>query len=372
MQPTRRQFHRAALALALGAAGRAAGQAQGDNDPFAFLILGDVHFDRLDDHDHEWLRRDHPGDVAQVASYSRITREVLPALFAELRAEARKGPVRWVFQLGDLVEGMCGAPALAARQCEGAASFLRNAELGVPFVAAKGNHEIQGPGAADAYRHVLLRFMAGQVGRALDSASFTLEAGRCLFVVLDAYDPEHLPWLERTLADRRDRQAFVPLHPPVVPFGARSLWHLHARPADSAKRARLLNLLGTHQAIVLSAHLHRYGLVVRETDGGRFVQLALSSVLPRPDVRPRDVVEGVDRYGPDLVALEPKFSPANEAERRAALKAEAPFIRHFEHADAPGYARISVHGPSIAADIHVGLGQPPWKRLDLSALLAGA
>jgi hypothetical protein len=63
----------------------------------------------------------------------------------------------------------------------------------------------------------------------------------------------------------------------------------------------LLNLLGRHRAIVLSVHLHKYDSVVRQTGARRFLQLALSSVLPSADFRARDEVEGVDRYGPDLV-----------------------------------------------------------------------
>ncbi len=156
----------------------------------------------------------------------------------------------------------------------------------------------------------------------------------------------------------------------MIPFGARSTWHLYARPTDAQRRARLLNLLGAHCAIVLSAHLHKYGVVVRKTNTGRFLQLALVSVVPRPDVRPRDEVSGVDRYGPALVTLEPRFSPQTETERREALRAEAPFVTHFEYADAPGYAVLTVRDESVVAEIHVGLDPEPWKTLDLTALLA--
>ena len=109
-----------------------------------------------------WLRRDHPNDVAQVENYSRITREVTPKLLAELRRLASNldVPVRFVAQLGDFVEGMCGTPELAHRQCEEAVSMIHEAELGIPFFAAKGNHEIQGPGAADEAMRWLSRAVA--------------------------------------------------------------------------------------------------------------------------------------------------------------------------------------------------------------------
>jgi hypothetical protein len=373
---TRRRFGAVAAALALGArhGARGADEAAG----FAFFALGDAHFDRPEHHDFDWLRRDHPGDVRQVETYSRITREVTPALFAELRRRAAdaSSEIACVAQLGDFVEGMCGAPELARTQCEEAVAFVRGAHLGVPFLMAKGNHEIQGPGAREAFDAVLRPFVADQLGRPLDrGASFAVRRGGALLAFFDAYDPDALDWLARTLEDHGPadpaRPAFVLLHPPVVPFGARSTWHLYARPQDQDRRRRLLDLLGAHRAIVLSAHLHKFGVVVRDTPAGRFLQLALNSVLPRPDVEPRDRVEGVARYGPDLVALEPSFSPATEAERRATLRAEAPFIVHFEYADAPGYARLTVRGPRVSAEIHAGLGRPPWKTLDLSALLEG-
>jgi hypothetical protein len=379
---TRREVLAAAAALPLALPARAqdlapkAGPSAGA-EPFAFVALGDVHFDRPEHHDMEWLRREHPSDVAQVANYSRITGEVTPQLFGVIRRLAADPPggvrVRFAAQLGDFVEGMCGAPGLALRQCEDAVGFVQRAELGIPFHMSKGNHEIQGPGASEAFNRVLLPALCGPGRRTAGPASFTLEQGAALLAFLDAYDPGALDWLERTFRSRapRHRHLFVLLHPPVVPFGARATWHLYSGRADAARRARLLSLLGAHRAIVLSAHLHKFGVVVRRTDTGRFLQLALASVLPRPDVRPRDVVSGVERYGPDLVRLEPTFSPQTEAARREALQAEAPFITHFAYADAPGYALLTVREESVVATVHVGLAPEPWMTLDVTELLAG-
>jgi hypothetical protein len=171
------------------------------------------------------------------------------------------------------------------------------------------------------------------------------------------------------LAAGHARHVFVLLHPPVVPFGARSLWRIYARPGQEAQRKRLLDLLGRYHAIVLSAHLHRYGVVARKTEPGRFVQLAVNSVIPSADVAPSHIVSGTDRYGPDLVDLEPKFEPQTRSARRDALREEAPFIDHYEYADAPGYAVITVQGNRVQAEIYAGLGRRLWKQVDLSGLL---
>src|ERR1051326_7154056 len=86
----------AACAL-LGPAGNWALAAGDDVGDWAFPLLGDLHFDRLEHHDHEWLAKEHPGDVSQVQNYSRITREMTPPLFERVReslAELAKANTR--------------------------------------------------------------------------------------------------------------------------------------------------------------------------------------------------------------------------------------------------------------------------------------
>ncbi len=371
----RREFFHVASALAASLAGVRGAGATDKSGPFAFLALGDIHFDRESQHDMQWLRQDHPNDVHQVENYSQITRESLPGLFQALRQEIADSqiPVRFVAQLGDLIEGMCGRPDLARLQCQQAVDWLRKANLGVPFLPVKGNHEVQGPGAFEAYNRILRPFVAEQADATPgpgDGASFAIESAECLLAFFDAYDRAgSLDWLEQTLNQKpaKTRHVFVLMHPPVVPYGARSLWHLYARPDQQAERQRLLDLLGRHHAIVLSAHLHRYGIVARKTDTGRFVQMALCSVLYDPNADPRELRVGRDAYGPDLVDLEPNFQPSTLEARRAALSAEAPFIEAYEYANFSGWAKIVVDGPSVSAQVHAGLDPKPWKTVDLTA-----
>src|SRR5207244_4260344 len=120
---SRRSFIKQATAACaiLGPAGNWALAADGQNGDFSFPLLGDLHFDRLEHHDHEWLAREHPGDVSQVQNYSRITREMTPRLFARVsenlsELQRAKTHVPFVLQLGDLLEGLCGTEDLAARQ----------------------------------------------------------------------------------------------------------------------------------------------------------------------------------------------------------------------------------------------------------------
>lgn len=364
----RRQLLAAGAAFALvPAAARAAQEKPADT--FSFPLLGDLHYDRLSHHEMEWLKREKPNDVHQVQDYSRLTEAVLPRLFPEIREEVTGGKSSFVVHVGDFVEGLCGTSALAARQCEEAIRFVREANLGAPFLFTKGNHDITGPGAVEAFDSKLRPFLAEQAQQELTSASYAIERGSSLFVYYDCYRAESLEWLEKTLKGRSARHLFLVIHQPVVPFGARSTWAVFTKPQQAAQRKRLLGLLGHHRAIVLCGHIHKFGTVVRRTEEGPFVQLMVSSVISKPDAAPKDHVEGVGQYGPDNVRLEPSFSPETEAERRELLAAEVPSIRQFEYADAPGYALLRAEGSRVTARVFNGVGRRYWKTLDLTALL---
>jgi hypothetical protein len=69
------------------------------------------------------------------------------------------------------------------------------------------------------------------------------------------------------------------MHEPVVPFTARSKWTIFSKPEEKNDREKLLNILGDNRAVVIAGHLHRYGLLVRKTEHGKFIQLSISSVL---------------------------------------------------------------------------------------------
>lgn len=179
--------------------------------------------------------------------------------------------------------------------------------------------------------------------------------------------PRALAWLERVLAKRAARHVFVLLHPPVVPYGARSTWIFCGAPDERGIRQRLLDLLGEHRVFVLSGHTHKYAVVVRRTARGPFLQLALCSVIPSQTVEASCLLIGAAAYTPDQVRVEPCFSPETESERRAALAAEAPHIRAFEYGDVPGYAHLAI-GPQVRAELYAGLATRPWRTLDLVSM----
>lgn len=353
----------------------------GQKDGFSFALLGDLHYDKLQHHNLDWLQAEKPDDLRQVRNYSRLTSEIIPSLFGRTRDAIKErqnaeAPIALVVQVGDLVEGLCGSETLAVLQNSDVLEFLKKSSLRVPFLFAKGNHDITGQGAPEAFKTVFHPFLSTQLGTLgrpgkVDSACFSFERGDTLFCFFDAYDKESLPWLEAALAARTQRHCFLVLHPPVIPYGARSTWHVFSAERDRTKRERLLELLGKHNVFVLSGHIHKHNLTVRTTaGGGRFLQFALSSVISSASPQPRDILDGLDAYSPDQVKIEPGFSPATEQQRREVYLTERKFVRQFQYADLPGYAVVEVSGPKVSVQIFAGTTTTPWRTLDLTRLLS--
>ena len=379
---SRREFVKTVLAGTAGLSLLPAPICAARKEVFAFPLLGDLHYDQLDCHNLEALGREKPDDLRQVREYSSLTAGTLPRLFTSVRetiAELQGSgdtTVPFTVQMGDLVEGLSGSAEQARQMNTAALAFVRESRLGSAFLFTKGNHDITGPGATDAFKSVFHPFLGKQAALfggddKLTSARYCVSYGNALFCFFDAYDKESLPWLEAELARRTARHCFVILHPPVVPYGARATWHIFSSDRDRANRERLLTLLGKHNAFVLSGHIHKYNLLVRATPGGgRFLQLGIGSVINAPDPQPRHLLSGVKDYNGDQVSVEPNFSPSTDQQRREVYQLEAPFVKQFQYAELPGYAVVQVNGPSVAATVYPGFGRKAWRTLALSDLQA--
>ena len=369
---SRRRFLQACSASALPVASSAAKVVK----PFSFILLGDLHYDSLAHHDMKWLQEHHAGDLSQIQNYSRLTTEVMPGMFAAVKQQIASlrdsaAPPAFVLQVGDLVEGLCGNAELSVTQNREALAFVTQAELGIPFVFTKGNHDVTGDGAKEAFDEVLLPFMA-QEARQLDpstthtQANHTLTYGEAQCAFFDAYEKTSLEWLEAMAAKRTAKHLFVIIHPPVVPYGARATWNLYAGEKAQAQRAKLLDILGQQQAMVLGGHLHKFSALTRLAGGKSFSQLAVSSVVSALNQKPKDVLHGLESYTGDQVNLEPKHAPETAALRREIYANERQQVTAFEYADIAGYAVVTVNGAHVEAAIHSGSQAGAFQTLKIS------
>lgn len=374
----RRQFLQASIAATLLPHAHAADSSKA----FSFVLLGDLHYDKPEHHDYVWMKEHKPDSMRQSENYSKLTREVMPQLFATVRETiaVRKdshAPVSFVLQVGDLVEGVCGNAELAGAQNREAIEFVRSTALGVPFLFTKGNHEVTGPGAEEMFR-VFYPFLTEQAQQLVPgtgevkSGRYAVTVGNAQFAMFDAYDEESLAWFESVAAARTADHSFVVIHPPVVPYGARATWYLYNGAKNQAKREKLLELLGKQEAFVLGGHIHKFNQMARVAGRGRFAQLALSSVISTGEIKPKDVMTGIEQYTGDQIRVEPKHSPETEAQRRAVYDAERSFVKAFEYADLPGYAVITVNGARVTGEIFAGTSRQRWRDVNLTELRARA
>lgn len=132
----------------------------------------------------------------------------------------------------------------------------------------------------------------------------------------------------------------------------------------------LLDLQGRQNGFVLGGHIHRFNSLVRSTpSGGKFAQLALSSVISSTGVKAKDRLSGTADYNGDQIRVEPKHSPETEPQRRAVYDAERAFVNQFEYADLPGYAVVTVTANQVTAKIYSGISREVWRTVELSKLL---
>ena len=370
MQPLSRKFMtiRVVLCLLIILLAFGAIYAQGNESAaYSFVYLGDIHFDKKSHHDFDWVRANKPNDIRQIENYVRITENHTPALLRRVQSliESTKPRIKMVVQGGDFTEGLCGSRRLQETQFKDALKCVRKYIPRTTFVITKGNHDITGPGARVAFDNIMLPWLSKECNKQIDSASFFFYKGPDLFIFFDAYHYNDPYWLQETLRRNKHRHAFVVMHPPAVPYNARSTWHLFSREREKDARKRLLNVLGAHKVLLLTAHLHKYHVLARRTPKGTFVQFSMNSVISSSEISVRNHLKGLGNYGPALVDLEPEFSPATKEQRQKMLENEKPYITYFEYANFPGYAVINVSDSGINIDIYKGASDTLWKNVPL-------
>ena len=356
------------ISLAFGAANA---QGNGPGLAYSFVYLGDMHFDKRSHHDFEWVQANKPNDITQIEDYVTITENYTPGLLRRIQTsiESSNGRIKMIIQGGDLTEGLCGSRELQEAQFKDVKECIRKYIPETAFISIKGNHDITGPGAKEAFDSVMLPWLSNECKKQIDSASFYFMKGPDLFVFFDAYHDNNLDWLEKTLSRNKHRHVFVVMHPPAVPYNARSTWHLFSRAKEKDVRERFLNILGENKVVLLTAHLHKYVVLARRTSKGTFVQFSVNSVISSPKILVQNHLEGVKNYSSALVKLEPEFQPDTKDERQKLLEDEKPYIAYFEYADFPGYAIINVSDTGINADIYTGDSDKVWKNVPLDSVL---
>jgi hypothetical protein len=350
----------------------------------SFIALGDMHYDRLDDHDLDYVMT-RPQDYEQIfKEYPQYTAFFMPKFLQVIKRQtvAVKPAVKAVVQLGDLVEGVSGNFVLAKKMNRGVIDMLDSMHLSVPWVLVKGNHDVSNsPGQPEAWEEVVRPFIERQVGKSIGHGMYTYNLSNNVeLFALDQFfsvdrnvpETEMIAFLEKELKASTAKYKFVMAHQPVVPVTQRC-WHLLAgirRPLqDASLRDRFLNLLAKYKVIVLSAHLHEYSVLARETPSGNIVQVMINSVNRglEPPVPKNTLTE---YKGEKWVEENPDWQPATKDVRTKILTEEKKHILKFSKADLPGYAVISIADATgeVMLNYYNGLSEKPYEIINLTQL----
>jgi len=336
----------------------------------ALIFLGDMHYDRLEDHHMPWLD-DKPGDLRQVKEYSRITEAHWDDFMEVIRSRAvdSRYETLAILQAGDLSEGLAGSEEKAQQMAAACMAAIEDSHMPVPWILAKGNHDITGPGARVAFNEHYLPMIRQQTGNpGIRSASYSFDAGPARITCLDPWDRETdlLAFLKKELEASTALYKFVMVHEPVIPVTGRC-WHLFRE--DEQKRVALLELIAKHQAIVLCGHLHRYAVVSRNTAFGPVVQvMAVSVVRDRSTLAPEQVITS---YGAGLAGNQPGWQPESLDARKEMLRREAPLVTYFSQCELPGFAQITMDPDENQLHLayYPAFGEKAYESISLTDLL---
>ena len=346
-------------------------QIKSDAQSSSLIILGDLHYDLLQDHDMDWLSQK-PGDLRQVTEeYTIYTKENWTDFMSILkeRAEQTEPPVKAVIQLGDLSEGLAGNNEKARQMASNTMGAIEAVQMPVPWILTKGNHDITGPGAVDAFQEHYVPMIRDQTSNPeINNANYSYSYDNVQITCLDPWDKETdmVAFLEGELSESDAKYKFVAIHEPVIPVTERC-WHVLRR--DSEKREEFLEVIASHKAIVLCGHLHRYSVVSRATPYGPVVQAMVISVIKERDYQ--EPTEVITNYGPSLAENLPHWHPETLEARKAMLSEEANHVTYFKQTDLPGYAVIKIDEKKdrILLEYYAGFGDKPYDSVDLTKLL---
>lgn len=356
-------------ALMLGVTAPGAGARDDAGGDVSFMVMGDMHYDLVENHDMDWVNAN--GFYDQIVnSYAKSTARYFPRFVKTLKQVSERPDMVAMVQLGDMSEGLAGSDEKVRKMDRNLFRVIDSIGFRLPFVMTKGNHDVTGPGAREAFREIYapnIRRLA-QVDDTTTNGHYTKRIGEVFLAVYDCFEPACSPqWLDSVLTASDARYKFVLIHEPVIPINYQCR-HLYRRPKDRAKRDALLKAIASNGAIVLAGHIHQYAVLRRDTEWGPIVQVSTSSVINNDN---RDTLRDVTtEFNPDMVDLYPNWHGDKIEERREMLAAEAPYIKYYKWADMPGYAVITMRGSDghVIMNYYPNIKTRPCDTVDLTAL----
>lgn len=337
----------------------------------SFLVLGDIHFDKFELHDMDYVNT-RPQDFAQISKeYPFFTATYTPHLLIQVKQQvANFSPkIKAVAQLGDLMQGVAGNNKLSRDMARFSVDCLYDLELDVPWILAKGNHDVStSPGQPEAWKEVVLPFIERQIKKDLSNGmyEYRLSDDVHFFVLEQFFSPDQnlqeseiLTFLNRELHNSKAKHKFLLTHQPVIPVTERC-WHLFSgirrELKDENLRTAFLELLAEHNVTVLCAHLHKFSKIERQTKKGVVRQFMFNSVIHRYEEP--EIVEHTSTF-PNHETVDPSWQPNTLERRLAILEKENNYINNYYSENSSGYAIFSIQNDEVELKYFRGFGNTP-------------
>ncbi len=340
---------------------------QGDSneeakDSYDILVFGDTHFDSPDVRTN--TEKLSGGRKKEMQRNFEVWQERMSAML-KAAGERSKHNIAFAVQLGDLIQGDCGSKKLQTKSYQEALQHFTD-ELKVPFYCVKGNHDIRGHGAANAYKDYMLPWLQKSFGQETwhNTANHYLKYGNDLFIFFDSLQQDSL-FVKEVLDKYPDvRHVFFLTHLPLLPCSfSQPDWIVFGNAKMAEKRRQLLQMLAEKDTIVLAAHIHRTALFQYEFPKGKIVQQTFFSM---PE---KSVPESIDTlFEPDGG----KFFSDSYCKSSVIKKSNAiipdfkEFCRNFTiYKGVAGFYVLHVSEKSITVDFYIGDYSKPVKTIRL-------
>ncbi len=254
---------------------------------YEVLLFSDTHYDALAVRDT--TQKLLPHREKEMQRNFKVWQETMPRLLATAGNHVRQHTPSFALHLGDLIQGDCGNRELHESSFK---NILRlfNQNLSCPLYFVKGNHDIRGAGAQEAWDAVmrphLNEILQGDTAPA-KPACHALRYQDDLYIFFDAIKPD-VKFLTQTLEKHRQiRHLFFLTHYPLLPctptsFGGLSLYAT----AGPDKLKRITALLAQRNATVLCGHIHRTTYTTYRSDLGAIRQFSSFSIVSQPQLEP--------------------------------------------------------------------------------------
>ena len=305
---------------------------------YNIVALGDTHFDTepADVYHSKYIDLNESSNLRHRAEFVRngeMWRRRCPALLKRA-GKLTDEKTRFVLQMGDLVQGDCGDPAVHERMLTDAVSLMKKRVCGrLPFVSVVGNHDIRGTEAKECYHRLMPPIMSRELGTQVTDTSFSFSVGDDVFIVIDFNDPD-AALFDRMLYGGQKKAAEPLLHEHFVERFAR------------------------RNAIFLCGHTHLTEFLDWRGHGGRITQFTMNSVWAKEEFGTYTALrEGADKYG--LLSTSEKAIKAGTPELYAPFQ---PGVRQYSVSQAAGSYKLSVSSTGVTADLHAGCSKHTSQR----------